>query len=65
MSKARKYHLTSTGLASLRFAAAHNKPWSKSTGPKSENGKAISRLNAFKHGERSQVVMNFNTKLKG
>lgn len=26
------------------------KPWEKSTGPRTENGKEESRMNAFKHG---------------
>ena len=29
------------------------KPWEKSTGPKSEAGKAVSRMNARKHSMRS------------
>jgi hypothetical protein len=29
-------------------------PWQKSTGPKTTNGKARSRMNARKHGARSQ-----------
>jgi len=28
-----------------------NKPWERSTGPKSATGKARSKMNAFKHGE--------------
>jgi len=30
------------------------KPWIRSTGPRTEAGKAVSRLNAFKHGCRSK-----------
>lgn len=33
-----------------------NKPWEKSTGPQSEQGKAKSSMNAYKHGLNSQTV---------
>jgi hypothetical protein len=40
-------------LNSLRATALRNKPWLRSTGPKTAAGKARSRQNATKHGERS------------
>src|SRR5579862_9574861 len=49
----RPYRLTPKGLASLRQAARRNSPWQWSTGPKTPGGKARSRLNATKHGQRS------------
>ena len=33
----------------------NNRPWKHSTGPKSEEGKARSSLNAFKHGDRRSL----------
>lgn len=33
--------------------ARRNKPWTKSTGPKSEAGKRIASMNAWKHGHFS------------
>ena len=30
--------------------ARRNKPWTRSTGPKSDAGKAVSSMNAYKHG---------------
>lgn len=38
---------------SLRATALRNKPWLRSTGPKTPTGKTRSKLNATKHGERS------------
>lgn len=32
-----------------------NKPWEKSTGPRTKEGKRNSALNAVKHGERSRI----------
>ena len=49
----RPYRLTPEGLISLRSSAARTRPWDQSTGPKSPEGKARSRMNAQKHGERS------------
>lgn len=34
-----------------REVILRNKPWEKSTGPKTQSGKKRSRMNAFKHGE--------------
>lgn len=33
-----------------------NKPWEKSTGPKTTEGKKWSSLNAFKHGGRCRIL---------
>ena len=33
-----------------------NKPWEKATGPKTEAGKARTRMNAFRHGGRSKIL---------
>lgn len=46
----RRYRLTPEGLASLRAAAERNRPWERSTGPRTTGGKARSRMNAWKHG---------------
>ncbi len=35
------------------------KPWEKSTGPKTQNGKDRSSLNAIKHGDRSRVWQEY------
>lgn len=42
--------LTEAGRQRLREAARRNKPWLKSTGPRTPGGKAISSQNALKHG---------------
>ena len=38
-------------------AIRRNKPWEKSTGPRTKGGKARSRLNAVKHGEPSRAFL--------
>ncbi|MBL1216019.1 MAG: hypothetical protein D8M59_00825 [Planctomycetes bacterium] len=45
------------GLASLRASVAQVKPWERSTGPRTPAGKARSRMNAWKHGERSAAAI--------
>ena len=52
-STRRAYRLSAEGAASLRAAALRNQPWRRSTGPRTAAGKARSRANATKHGERS------------
>jgi hypothetical protein len=47
------YRLIPEGLASFRAAAARTRPWERSTGPRSTEGKARSNRNAWKHGERA------------
>lgn len=44
---------TPEGLERLREAAKARRPWEASTGPRTSGGKASSRLNAWRHGERS------------
>ena len=34
------------------------KPWEKSKGPKTLEGKSISKMNAYKHGDRSAEMIN-------
>ncbi len=53
----RRYRLTPAGLASLRASIRRVTPWERSTGPRTLEGKARSRLNATKHGERSAEAM--------
>ena len=47
------YRLSPEGLESLRASARRTRPWERSTGPRTAQGKARSRMNAWKHGERS------------
>lgn len=49
----RSYRLTPEGLASLRSSALRLRPWERSTGPRTPSGKAVTRQNALKHGQRS------------
>ena len=41
-----------------------NKPWTKSTGPKSKTGKLKSSLNAIKHGDHMQYHPDIDKFLK-
>ena len=49
----RRYRLTPAGLRSLREAVHRVRPWEASTGPRTAQGKERSRMNAWRHGERS------------
>jgi hypothetical protein len=44
---------TPEGLERLRQAARERRPWERSTGPASAEGKAVSRKNALRHGGRA------------
>ena len=55
----RPYRLTPSGLRALRASIARVKPWRLTTGPRTAEGKARSRMNAWKHGERSaEMIQN-------
>lgn len=47
-----------------RERALKNKPWQKSTGPRTKEGKRISAGNAFRHGYRSGIFLEIETYLK-
>ena len=46
----RRYHLSPAGRLALQAAARQHQPWLKSTGPRTDLGKATSSQNAVKHG---------------
>ena len=56
MPSKRPYRLTEAGMNALKSTARLNQPWSHSTGPRTEEGKGVSRMNALKHGERSLLL---------
>lgn len=41
------------------------KIWEQSTGPKTPEGKAVSKMNAFKHGQSSSEIKNIRRLLRG
>jgi hypothetical protein len=50
----------------VQQSAQRTKPWAWSTGPRTAAGKARSKLNAWKHGERSAEAIRWqqeNTEL--
>lgn len=49
--------LTDEGRERLRAAALERRPWEHSTGPRTVEGKAIARGNAWKHGGRSWELL--------
>lgn len=40
------------------------KPWEKSTGPKTEEGKKLASMNNLKHGMRSEAIKELRRVLK-
>ena len=44
------------GLQRLREAALRNRPWERSTGPRTQAGRVAVRMNALKSGLRSGVI---------
>ena len=53
----RSYKLTPDGLARLRASIQRTKPWLRGKGPRSVEGKKRSSMNAFRHGLRSDRVI--------
>ena len=53
----REYRLSPQGLAALREANRRVQPWTRTTGPKTVEGKARAKVNSLRHGERSIVRM--------
>ena len=52
-TKKRAYQLSEAGLRRLRESVAASRPWVRSTGPRTLQGKARSSRNAWKHGFRT------------
>lgn len=50
--------------AAQRERIQQTKPWLKSTGPKTEEGKKRVRMNALKHGNRSEEVKKIREVLR-
>ncbi len=48
---------TSTQRAAAAERIHASKPWEKSTGPRTQTGKNVVKMNAFKHGQRAAAVL--------
>ena len=53
---AKRGPLTEAGRERLRCAALRDKPWLRSTGPRTAHGKSIARRNALKGGAYSKTI---------
>lgn len=50
----RSYHLSPEGRETLRLSIRKNRPWERSTGPRTDAGKKRCSQNALKHSRRSR-----------
>lgn len=50
--------LTPEGRAALQAAAIAGRPWEHATGPRTRAGRARSRENALRHGDRARVLLS-------
>lgn len=44
-------------------AIFHQRPWEHSTGPKTNDGKTVSKMNAYRHGARCAEIRNMQQQL--
>ena len=64
MTLAVKKHWSPEARAAARLRVISSKPWKKSTGPRTERGKKISSMNAYKHGYYSQEMRDIRALLR-